>query len=145
MRSSTSRPRRSAMPSLRFASVFHPRPAGDSRAALEALAQEFSPRYEVSRADLVTVDVSGLDRLIGPPAAIGAELAREAAARGRDIHVALASTHTAAAILAFSRPGVTIVEGGHEAAALAPVAIDILEPFSRMRDEIGRASCRERV
>src|SRR5688572_12301929 len=54
--------------------------------------------------------------------------------RGRDIHVALASTHTAAAILAFSRPGVTIVEGGHEAAALAPVAIDILEPFSRMRD-----------
>jgi protein ImuB len=122
------------MPSLRFASLFHPRAAGDARGALEALAQEFSPRYEMPRADLVTIDVSGLDRLIGPPPAIGAELAREAATRGLEIHAAVASTHTAAAILALSRSGVTIVEAGHEAAALAPVAIDILEPFTRMRD-----------
>jgi protein ImuB len=128
------------MSSLRFASLFHPRPAGDARAALEALAREFSPRYELPRPDLVTIDVSGLDRLIGPPAAIGAELAREAAARRLAIHVAIASTHTAAAMLALSRPGVTIVEDGREAAALAPVAIDLLEPFTRMRDAAAACS-----
>ena len=95
--------------------------------ALAALAQEFSPRYELARADLVTIDVRGLDRLLGSPSVVAAELAREAAARGVRAHIALASTHTAAAVLALARPGVTVVEPGEQAAALAPLPIGLLE------------------
>ncbi len=95
--------------------------------ALAALAHEFSPRYELSRVDLVTIDVSGLDRLLGPPAAIGAELGREAAARELRGQVAIAATHTAARVLALSRPGVTVVDRGKEAAALALIPIGVLE------------------
>ena len=95
--------------------------------ALAALAQEFSPRYELTRADLVTIDVRGLDRLLGPPSTVAAELAREAAARGMRAHIALAATHTAAAVLALARPGVTVVEPGEQAAALAPLPIGLLE------------------
>src|SRR5947207_3004456 len=37
--------------------------------ALQAIAQAFSPRYECHHggAGFVTIDVSGLDRLLGPP------------------------------------------------------------------------------
>jgi len=44
---------------------------------LVAVAREFSPRFERHGDDLVSVDVSGLDRLIGPPRTIGEELRRE--------------------------------------------------------------------
>jgi protein ImuB len=109
-----------------FACLYQPSPA-DARVALAALAQEFSPRYELTRTDLVTVDIRGLDRLLGPASVIGAELAREAAVRGLRAHVALAATHTAAAVLALACPGVTVVDAGRQAAALAPLPIGLLE------------------
>ena len=84
-------------------------------ATLVAVAREFSPRYEQHRDDLVSIDVSGLDRLLGPPRTIGEELRRDAAARGLRVHVALARTRTAAVVLALARPGLTVVESGGEA------------------------------
>ena len=95
--------------------------------ALLAIAREFSPRYEQHRADLVSIDASGLDRLIGPPRTIGEELRRDAAARGVHLHVALARTRAAALVLALARPGVTIVEPGRERESLASLPIAILE------------------
>ena len=92
-----------------------------------AIAQEFSPRYERHRDDLVSVDVSGLTRLLGPARTIGEEMRREAAARGVRVHVAVAGTRMAALLLAIARPGLTIVAPGDEAEALAPLAIGILE------------------
>jgi protein ImuB len=111
-----------------FACLYQPprANAGDPGVALAEIAREFSPRYEQTRGDLVTIDVSGLGRLLGPPAAIGAELARDASARGLRLHLALAATRTAAMVMALSRPGVTVVEAGGEAAALAPMPIDVL-------------------
>src|SRR6478735_1426614 len=50
--------------------------------SLVAIAQEFSPRYERHHDDLVSIDVSGLTRLLGPARTIGEEMRREAAARG---------------------------------------------------------------
>src|SRR5436190_4488663 len=105
--------------------AFEPRRAEHARRP-HTIAQLFSPRYECHNADLVTVDVSGLDRLLGPPRVIGAELRRACADRGLRAHVAVASTWTAAAILAHARAGLTVVPPGEEAAALAPIAIDIL-------------------
>ena len=93
---------------------------------LVAVAREFSPRYE-HRDDLVSIDVSGLDRLIGPPRTIGEALRRDAAARGIHVHVALARTRAAALVLALARPGVTIVDPGKERESLAAVPIAILE------------------
>ena len=90
---------------------------------LVAVAREFSPRYEQHRDDLVSIDVSGLDRLIGPPRTIGEELRRDAAARGVHVHVAVAATRSAALVLALARPGLTVVDPGREARALAPLPI----------------------
>jgi len=158
--------------------------ASDTRVeALATIAREFSPRYECHRDDLVSIDVSGLERLflrrsvldtredsacgsseregaseasgggasrglekvpsasgmgVGPHASkksparsvwrtIADELRSDAASRGVRVHVAVAATRTAAIVLAHARPGVTVVEPGEEAAALAPLAIGILE------------------
>ena len=120
---------------------------GRDRDALVALAADFSPRYQRDRDDLVSVDVSGLGRLLGPARAIGEELRRAAAARGLRVHVALAGTRLAALVLVHARPGLTLVEPGEEAAALAPIPIGILEKIAtsmRSRPTSERESLRSR-
>ena len=94
------------------------------------VAEAFSPRYERHGDHLVTIDIRGLDRLLGSPATIGEELRRDAADRGLRAHIAIASTRTAAMVLALSSPGLRVVEDGQEAAALAPIPIGILEMAS---------------
>jgi hypothetical protein len=110
-----------------FACLYQPTALDRDVAALLAVAREFSPRYERHRDDLVSIDVSGLERLIGPPAAIGEELQRDAEARGMHVHVALAPSRAAALVLALARPGMTIVAPGRERESLAAVPIAILE------------------
>ncbi len=98
----------------------------DPATSLTKLAEEFSPRYEVDGDRSITIDISGLGRLLGSFNAIGAEIVREASARGLDAHVAVAGTCTAARILARTRPGLTVVPPGEEAAALAPLRVEAL-------------------
>jgi protein ImuB len=115
------------MADVLYACVYRPpQPGGGDAAALHAIARDFSPRFEAHGDDLVVVDVSGLDRLIGPPRIIGEELRRTAAAHGVRVHVAVAGTQTAARLLAQAQPGLTVVARGGEAEALAPIAIGIL-------------------
>ena len=106
---------------------------------LVAVAREFSPRYQRHCDDLVSIDVGGLDRLIGPPRAIGDALRRDAAARGVPVHVALARTRAAALVLALARPGLTVVEPGQERESLAAVPITILEKFTFLRVVVTQA------
>jgi len=103
--------------------------------SLVDIAQEFSPRYERHRDDLVSIDVRGLERLLGSPRAIAYELRREAADRGVRVHVAVAGTRMAALVLALVRPGVTVVDRGEEAVALAPVPIGVLERVLEQTDD----------
>src|SRR3954471_12747484 len=122
-----------------------PLPGGRAAAAAETLlrvAAEFSPRYEQHGGDLVSIDVSGLDRLLGSPRTIGEELRRDAADRGLRVHVAIASTRMAALVLALARPGVTIVNRGREAATLAAIPIGLLEKIdaAQYRPGGGRAT-----
>ena len=105
---------------------------------LVAIAQEFSPRFESGR-DVVTIDVRGLDRLLGGAQTIGEELRREAARRGVRVHVAVAGTRTAALVLAVARPGLTVVTPGAEHDALAPLAMGILEKLDLDHDDQRRA------
>src|SRR5207249_5772570 len=85
------------------------------------------PRFEWHRDDLVTFDVSGLGRLLGDASSIGEEVRRSAEARGLRVQVAVAATWTAAMVLAYARPGLTVVGGGAEASALGSVPIGILD------------------
>jgi protein ImuB len=101
-----------------------------ANAALVALAQDFSPRFERHRGDLISIDISGLRRLFGDPRAIGEALRRSATLRGMHVQVGIAATRTAAVILAVGSPGLTVVDPGGEAAALAPLPIGILEKLS---------------
>jgi protein ImuB len=95
-------------------------------AALVALAREFSPRIEVAAAGVVLLDVAGLTRLLGDAAAIGAEIRCAAATRGLAVHVAVASTRTAALLTSSAKAGVTIVPSGAEAAQLAVLPLRAL-------------------
>ena len=97
--------------------------------SLIAIAQEFSPRYEQHRDDLVSVDVSGLTRLLGPARTIGEEMRREAAARGVRVHVAIAGTRMAAVLIAQARPGLTVIAPGEERSALAPLPLALLDKY----------------
>ena len=89
---------------------------------LMEVARDFSPRVEACGSREVTLDLSGLTRLFGDARTIAAELRRTAADRGLRVRVAIAGTRTAARLLVHHRAGVTIVEPGDEAAALANTA-----------------------
>ena len=92
---------------------------GTPSQVLMEVARDFSPRVEAYGPREVTLDLSGLTRLFGDAGTIGVELRRTAADRGLRVRVAIAGTRTAARLLVHDRAGVTIVEPGDDAAALA--------------------------
>ena len=103
--------------------------SGGGPVPLDGLAREFSPRVQVHRGTLVSLDISGLGRLLGSPADIGDELRREAEHRGLHLHIAVAPTRTSALLLALARPGVTVVPPGGERQAVAPLPLGILRQY----------------
>jgi protein ImuB len=126
-----------------FACLYLPRPANsihardegrevrgvlphDPYATLVQIARDFSPRVETHGDRTVTLDISGLGRLIGEPRSIGEELRRTAAEAGLGAHIAVAATSTAAILLAHARAGLTVVAPGTEAATLAPLPLRTL-------------------
>ena len=98
----------------------------DGRWTIVQLARDFSPRVETHGDRTVTLDISGLGSLIGEPRSIGEELRRTAADAGLRVHVAVASTSTAAILLAHARAGLTVVAPGAEASTLAPLPLRVL-------------------
>lgn len=99
---------------------------GTDAATLAAVAREFSPRIEVCGRRETTLDLIGLERLFGDARSIGNELRRTAADRGLRVRVAIAATRTAARLVVRHWAGVTVVEPGTEAEALATLPIDLL-------------------
>ena len=108
--------------------------AGSDPALLVEVAREFSPRIEVCGPREITLDLSGLARLFGDARAIAAELRRTAADRGLQVRIAIAGSRTPARLLVRHRAGVTVVEPGSEAEALAPL------PLALLTDLCGRGS-----
>lgn len=108
---------------------------GSAPGALLAVAHEFSPRvdavtdarvFDAAQAREVVLDLSGLTRLFGDARTIAGELRRTAADRGLQIRVAIAGTRTAARLMVRHRAGITVVEPGAEADALAALPITLL-------------------
>lgn len=99
-----------------------------SVAALTATASAFTPRFQVV-GPLVLLDASGISRLFGDAHELGRALqSAEPAAQ-----VALAGSATASMILALAADGLTVIEPGTEAAALAPLSIDLLAALAEAR------------
>jgi protein ImuB len=113
-----------------YACLYRP-PSSDAEAGgaatLLEIAQAFSPRYERHRGDLISIDVSGLTRLLGPAQTIGEEIRRDAVARGLRVHVAVAAKRMATLLMAQARPGLTVIAPGDELSALAPLPLGIME------------------
>jgi len=99
---------------------------GAPLAVLAEVAREFSPRIEVCSPREIVLDLNGLTRLFGEARTIAEELRRTAADRGLRVRVAIAGTRTAARLLVRYRAGLTLVEPGNEAAAVAPLPIGLL-------------------
>ena len=102
---------------------------------LVGVARDFSPRVEACGPRDVTLDLSGLTRLFGDAQTIAGELRRTAADRGLRIRIAIAGTRTAARLLTRARAGITIVEPGDEAQALATLPIELLHIFEPSNPE----------
>jgi len=107
---------------------------GSASEVLVDVAREFSPRIEAcgprafdsAQARELVLDLSGLTRLFGDARTIAEELRRTAADRGLQIRVAIAGTRTAARLLVRHRAGLTVIEPGAEAEALASLPIALL-------------------
>ncbi len=99
---------------------------------LAEVAREFSPRIEVCSHAEIVLDLNGLTRLFGEARTIAEELRRTAADRGLRVRIAIAGTRTAARLLVRYRAGLTIVEPGNEAAAVAPLPIALLGDLDRV-------------
>jgi len=127
-----------------FACLFLPLPASVPAAiagGLEEVARGCSPRVEVHRPGLVTLDARGLDRLLGTPREIATELQRACAARNLPASVVVAATRTAAMLIAVAAPGVTVVPPGHERARVSPLPLACLFrilPFEGRENIFGR-------
>ena len=121
-----------------------------SAAAIIDVARAFTPRFE-QVGPLVLLDAGGLSRLFGNAQELGAHLSQALAkhtadaacperdprqvarAEGRvEARVAIASTQTAAALLALGRPGLTVVEPGQEEQALAPLSVSVLDRYEHL-------------
>jgi protein ImuB len=110
---------------------------------LETLARMCSPRVMVPKATAVVFDAGGLARVLGTPADIAREVTRLAADQQVAVRVALADTMTAAWLLAHAQAGITIIETGQAATALASLPLSILKTLSdldvRPRSRAGNA------
>jgi protein ImuB len=99
--------------------------------------------FDGAQARDVTLDLSGLERLFGDARAIAAELRRTAADRGLRVRVAIAGTRTAARLLARHRPGLTVIEPGTEAQALASLPIDVLGEIEPVNFQLPNPNAQE--
>lgn len=108
--------------------------------ALEAVARACSPRIERDGGRALVFDVRGLDRAIGPPAAIAVEIDRLARAQGLAPRLAIAETRMAASLLAQGRlraadaqgasaseDHMVVIPPGQEAAAVALLKLELIE------------------
>ena len=89
------------------------------------------------RGSVVLLDASGLSRLFGSAQELGEHLrdALEKLSPGDSLgRVAIASTQTAATLLALGTPGLTVVMPGKEAIALAPLSVNVLDAFEKLSE-----------
>ncbi|MEW5984658.1 MAG: hypothetical protein AB1806_20080 [Acidobacteriota bacterium] len=104
--------------------------AGDASRLID-VARRCSPRVEARAANLVILELEGLERMFGDLEALGARVCQAARDAGfAPVHVAVAGTRAAAMLLAVARPGVTIVPADAATETLAALPLRTLLVFA---------------
>jgi protein ImuB len=99
-------------------------------ATLLDVAQQYSPRVAWASPRTLVADLQGLERLFGDPRALGESLRGSLADRGLQVRLALASTCTAARLVAAARAGLTVVTPSEQAATLSALPLDLLQTLA---------------
>ncbi|HVH85226.1 MAG TPA: DNA polymerase Y family protein [Terriglobales bacterium] len=119
-----------------------------ARDALLDCAHAFSPRVEdtnqqiatadgkTSPSDTVILDVSGLERLFGPPAKLARTIVGRVSNMGLTANIAVASNPDAAMHAARGFSGVTVIAPGTEAERLGTLPIHLLQPSEEMLETL---------
>jgi protein ImuB len=105
---------------------------------LAELADQFSPLIETVAPDTVVFSVDGLNSLFGTLHQIASEISRRGVEMHIDASLAIAANKSTAMLAARNYRGVTIVEPGHEADALAPIPIETLLIFPELLRKLHR-------
>jgi protein ImuB len=118
-----------------------------ARDALRDVAHAFSPRLEIesdARQGWAFLDIDGLERLIGPPEAVGRELSRASQHVGLEAAVGVARTRTLARLAATAGDGVHVVSRlpTMERAFVAKLPLQALEPEHELLALLGRLGIR---
>lgn len=95
--------------------------------ALLDLGRAFTPRVFAEGETPVLLDLTGLGRTFPAPETLGRAILDAARAWRIEPQVALAFTRTTALALSRARPGLSIVPAGGEAAAMAPLPLELLD------------------
>ncbi len=102
-----------------------------TRAALLNLAASYTPRVEIRpttpAAFAFVLDMTGADRIFGPPPASTRQIARSIQALGLTARIAAAANlHAAVSAAPYALRKPTVIEPGHEATALGPLPLAAL-------------------
>ena len=103
-----------------------------ARAVMLECAASFSPRIEeASRkqgtACAFVLDITGTERLFGPPRALAERLRNALQAAGFRASIAVSANFHTARMLAAASRGITVIPAGEEAQALAGLPVALLE------------------
>jgi protein ImuB len=108
---------------LRNRSALH---ESTAHAALVDCAQSFSPRVEDTAADMIVLDIDGMEPVFGPASKLAQNLAQRAWDLGLQVNVAVASNPDTASLAARGFPGVTVIPRGKEEERLANLPVAVL-------------------
>jgi len=97
-----------------------------AQAALMNCATAFSPKIESACPGAVILDLTGTEKLLGPPESAAKKLSAAAGERGLHVRIAVASNPDAAMHAARGFPGITVIPPGNEAQRLAGLRVDQL-------------------
>lgn len=93
---------------------------------LIALADNFSPRVESTCPGTVILDLTGMEKLFGPPQNIACKILVKARQAGFHLRIAIAANPDTALFAAHGFAGIKIIPRGDEAKELAPLPVGIL-------------------
>lgn len=120
---------------LDCAHAFSPRVEDGGDAARCVCSRNDSPK-PARFADTVVLDISGLDRLFGPPAKIARWLASRAAGLGLAVNVGIAGNPDASIHTARGFTGITIIPPATEARHLGTLPVALLEVSSEILETL---------
>ena len=107
-----------------------------AQAILLDCGHEFSFYVESTAQGTIVADLTGTERIFGPPVKLANQLRERAKACSFHVNVALASNPDTALHAARGISGITIIPTGEEARRLAELPIDVLEPGEEILDTL---------